>query len=249
MSHSSAHRCFSLAGRVALVTGSSTGLGKATARCLGLAGAKVAVNYAHAEPRAAAAVAELRAAGVTAELFQADVTSEDEIDAMVTAIEGALGPVDIVVVNATPAQPLKAIEDYDWDFYLWICSLTNFGVRLLRGLSRLICFPTSCALCQLRLRKNPKKNLASWVRLGRAVPSLGMYPRLLALLQAGRVRAKSSSKPEKPRRSAPLGLVRTSRSMKTGRPLRKWPGRPLASLQPRRQPVLRVPSQVVLLSV
>jgi 3-oxoacyl-[acyl-carrier protein] reductase len=117
MSHSSAHRCFSLAGRVALVTGSSTGLGKATARCLGLAGAKVAVNYAHAEPRAAAAVAELRAAGVTAELFQADVTSEDEIDAMVTAIEGALGPVDIVVVNATPAQPLKAIEDYDWDFY------------------------------------------------------------------------------------------------------------------------------------
>ena len=117
MSHSSAHRCFSLAGRVALVTGSSTGLGKATARCLGLAGAKVAVNYAHAEPRAAAAVAELRAAGVTAELFQADVTSEDEIDAMVTAIEGSLGPVDIVVVNATPAQPLKAIEDYDWDFY------------------------------------------------------------------------------------------------------------------------------------
>jgi len=117
MSHSSAHRCFSLAGRVALVTGSSTGLGKATARCLGLAGAKVAVNYAHAEPRAAAAVAELRAAGVTAELFQADVTSEEEIDAMFTAIEGALGPVDIVVVNATPAQPLKAIEDYDWDFY------------------------------------------------------------------------------------------------------------------------------------
>ena len=108
---------FSLAGRTALVTGSSTGLGKATARCLGLAGAKVAVNYAHAEPRAAAAVAELRAAGVTAELFQADVTSEDEIDAMVTAIEGSLGPVDIVVVNATPAQPLKAIEDYDWDFY------------------------------------------------------------------------------------------------------------------------------------
>jgi 3-oxoacyl-[acyl-carrier protein] reductase len=36
---------------------------------------------------------------------------------MVTAIEGSLGPVDIVVLNATPAQPLNPIEAYDWDFY------------------------------------------------------------------------------------------------------------------------------------
>jgi 3-oxoacyl-[acyl-carrier protein] reductase len=108
---------FSLVGRVALVTGSTTGLGKATAGCLGRAGAKVAVNYAHAAGRAAEAVAELRAEGVEAELFRADVTSEAEIDGMVTAIENSLGPVDIVVVNATPAQPLKPIEEYDWDFY------------------------------------------------------------------------------------------------------------------------------------
>jgi 3-oxoacyl-[acyl-carrier protein] reductase len=108
---------FSLAGRVALVTGSSTGLGKATAKCLGLAGAKVAVNYANARSRAEEAVAELRAAGITADLFQADVTSEPEIDRMFTAIEGSLGPVDIIVANATPAQPLKPIEEYDWAFY------------------------------------------------------------------------------------------------------------------------------------
>jgi 3-oxoacyl-[acyl-carrier protein] reductase len=108
---------FSLVGRVALVTGSSTGLGKATAKCLGLAGAKVAVNYANARPRAEEALAELRAAGVTAELFQADVTDEAEVDRMFTAVEGTLGPVDIVVANATPAQPLKPIEDYDWAFY------------------------------------------------------------------------------------------------------------------------------------
>ena len=109
--------CFSLAGRVALVTGSSTGLGKATAHCLGRAGAKVAVNYANARPRAEQTLDELRAAGVTAELFRADVTSEAEIDAMFTAIEASLGPVDIVVVNATPDQPHKPIEDYDWAFY------------------------------------------------------------------------------------------------------------------------------------
>jgi len=108
---------FSLAGRVALVTGSSTGLGKATARCLGRVGAKVAVNYANSVSRAEATLAELRAEGVEAELFRADVTNEAEIDRMITAIEGSLGPVDIVVVNATPAQPLKPIEEYDWDFY------------------------------------------------------------------------------------------------------------------------------------
>ena len=119
-------RPFSLAGRVALVTGSSTGLGRATAKCLGLAGAKVALNYANVRHRADEALAELRGAGITADLFQADVTSEAEIDRMVTAIEKSLGPVDVLVVNATPAQPQKPIEEYDWDFYQ---QMLDFFVR------------------------------------------------------------------------------------------------------------------------
>ena len=108
---------FSLAGRVAVVTGSTTGLGKATALCLGRSGAKVAINYAHSKTRAEETLAELRAAGIEADVFQADATSEAGIGAMVTAVEQTLGPVDIVVVNATPPQPLKPIEDYGWDFY------------------------------------------------------------------------------------------------------------------------------------
>ena len=117
MAHASPHSCFSLAGRVALVTGSSTGLGKATARCLGMAGAKVAVNFSSSRARADETLAELRDAGITAELFQADVTSETEVDAMFSAIEKSLGPVDVVVVNATPAPPLNSLEEYDWAFY------------------------------------------------------------------------------------------------------------------------------------
>jgi 3-oxoacyl-[acyl-carrier protein] reductase len=108
---------FSLVGRTALVTGSSTGLGKAMARCLGLAGASVAMNYANNTARAEAAHAELVADGITAMLCRADVTNEAEIDAMFSAVESSLGPVDIVVINATPPQPLKTIEEYDWAFH------------------------------------------------------------------------------------------------------------------------------------
>ena len=108
---------FSLAGRTALVTGSSTGLGKAVAACLGHAGAKVALNYANNQARGEAALAELRESGIEADLFRADVSDEAGVDQLFTAIEGSLGPVDIVVVNATPDQPHATIENYDWDFY------------------------------------------------------------------------------------------------------------------------------------
>jgi 3-oxoacyl-[acyl-carrier protein] reductase len=117
---------FSLSGRVALVTGSTAGLGRATAACLGRAGARVAINYARSRERAMDALAALRAEGVTAEGFQADVTREDSVDALVTDVERTLGPVDILVVNATPAQPFKLLEHSAWDEHQ---SLLEFFVK------------------------------------------------------------------------------------------------------------------------
>ena len=108
---------FSLARRVALVTGSSTGLGKAMAIALGKAGAKVALNYANNTVRAKKSFAEFQALGLTGALFKADVTSETDVAKMHRAITKQLGPVDIVVLNATCDQPQKPIEDYDWAFY------------------------------------------------------------------------------------------------------------------------------------
>lgn len=107
----------SLRGRTALVTGSSKGLGKAMAFALGAAGAKVAFNYKNGQPAAEAAFAEYRAAGLLGGLFRASAIDEREVAAMTAAVAAELGPIDILVVNATPDQPHRPIEQYDWAFY------------------------------------------------------------------------------------------------------------------------------------
>lgn len=128
---------FSLANRVALVTGSSTGLGKAIAFALGQAGARVAFNYANNRDRAEAAFAEYEATGATGTLIRADVTDPDEVQQLIELIEFDLGPVDILVPNATPAQPQKPIEAYEWAFYQ---TMLDFFVKSPYLLSR-ACLP------------------------------------------------------------------------------------------------------------
>jgi 3-oxoacyl-[acyl-carrier protein] reductase len=108
---------FSLKGRVALVTGSTTGLGKVMAAALGRAGARVAMNYQNNTARAEQAFAAFQAAGGEGMLVRGDVTSEADVARMTAEVAKTLGPVDILVLNATPAQPQKPIEEYDWAFY------------------------------------------------------------------------------------------------------------------------------------
>ena len=117
---------FSLEGHVAIVTGSSAGLGKVTARNLAAAGAKVAVNFANNRERAEESFAEFQQSGEEGMLVQADITSEADVDRMFNEIEANLGPVDIVVPNATPDQPLLPIEEYDWEFYQ---SMIDFFIK------------------------------------------------------------------------------------------------------------------------
>ncbi len=107
----------SLSGHVAIVTGNSTGLGKAIGLTLGRAGAKVPVNYAHNTQRAEATYAEYRAAGIETILVRADVTTEEGVRHLCDAVEAQLGDADILVPNATCDQPLRPIEQYDWALY------------------------------------------------------------------------------------------------------------------------------------
>jgi 3-oxoacyl-[acyl-carrier protein] reductase len=108
---------FSLCGHVAVVTGSSAGLGKAIALTLGKAGARVAVNYANNQARAEKTMGEFQQAGVEALLVRADVTNDEGVETLYRATEAKFGKPDILIVNATCDQPLLPIEQYDWDFH------------------------------------------------------------------------------------------------------------------------------------
>ncbi len=108
---------FSLEGRVALVTGSTTGLGKEMARALGQAGAKVAINYANSTDRAEATCREFDKEGLATQLFRASIIEPDEVQKLVEQVRDALGPIDIAVISATPEQPILPIEEYDWELY------------------------------------------------------------------------------------------------------------------------------------
>jgi 3-oxoacyl-[acyl-carrier protein] reductase len=108
---------FSLKGRVALITGATTGLGKATAFALARAGAGVAVNYYRDEARAERAYKELKQEALTVELLRADATTEEGVATLYERTMERLGPIDILVINATGDQPQKTIEDYTWHDY------------------------------------------------------------------------------------------------------------------------------------
>jgi glucose 1-dehydrogenase len=89
-----------LTGQKALVTGASSGIGRAVAVTLAAAGADVVVNYAAGEAKALAVCDEIRVAGGRAIAVKADVSSEAEVQAMFRRMFDEFGTIDILVNNA-----------------------------------------------------------------------------------------------------------------------------------------------------
>jgi 3-oxoacyl-[acyl-carrier protein] reductase len=103
---------------IALVTGASRGLGAAIAKGLGAAGWTVAVNFAHDDIGAGSVVDAITSAGGQAAAFKFDVTDKASVRHGIAEISRQLGPVDVIVNNATGPQPLIPIEDQTWDDHL-----------------------------------------------------------------------------------------------------------------------------------
>jgi 3-oxoacyl-[acyl-carrier protein] reductase len=97
----------SLQGKVALVTGSSRGIGAATAKLLARNGAAVAVNYFEHKDAADTVVKEIMDHGGKAIAIQADARDAGQVTAMVDRVTSEFGPIDILVLNAGMKVPFK----------------------------------------------------------------------------------------------------------------------------------------------
>src|SRR6202140_4878938 len=105
-----------LAGKIALVTGASRGIGRAITMALAKEGAAIAVNYRVSESEAKRVVEELNALGVKTMLAQANVSNGSETREMVQRVIKAWGRIDVMVNNAgiTRDKTLRKMTDEDW---------------------------------------------------------------------------------------------------------------------------------------
>ncbi|WP_318505525.1 enoyl-[acyl-carrier-protein] reductase FabL [Bacillus sp. T3] len=110
--------------KVALVTGSSRGIGKATALRLAKEGYDIVVNYARSKTAALEVAAEIEALGRKALVVRANVGDVDKIKAMFEHIDQEFGRLDVFVSNAASGvqRPLMELEESHWDWTLNINS-------------------------------------------------------------------------------------------------------------------------------
>lgn len=127
-----------LRGQVAIVTGASRGIGRATALALAAEGANVVVNYASSSTAAEEVVAKINSMGCEAVALQADVSQAEQVDSLLNAVTEKWGRVDILVNNAgiTRDTLLLRMKPEDWQA---VIDLNLTGVFLCtRAVSKLM---------------------------------------------------------------------------------------------------------------
>jgi 3-oxoacyl-[acyl-carrier protein] reductase len=112
-----------LQGQAALITGASSGIGRATAEAMARAGARVAVNYLKNEAGARETVQRIARAGGDAFAIRADVTRAAEVAAMVAAVRERWGRIDILVNNAGDLIARRMLGEMTEDYFDQIMAL------------------------------------------------------------------------------------------------------------------------------
>lgn len=120
----------SFAGRVVLVTGSGTGIGRAVAKEFGSSGAKVAVHYNQSADQALEVVNEIRAAGGEAIAFQADVSNSRDVSRLFDEVLRHFGRLDVLVNNAGSLIQRSPIEDMTEELWERVFSVNVTSVFL-----------------------------------------------------------------------------------------------------------------------
>ena len=119
----------SVAGKVAVVTGATSGIGEAIARMYAANGMKVVLAARRLE-KGEQIVKEIREAGGEAVFCQADVTSEEEIKKVMKTAVDTYGQLNVVVNNAGVGTALHPIHEYETDEFRRICNINYMGVFL-----------------------------------------------------------------------------------------------------------------------
>lgn len=168
-------------GKVALVTGSSRGIGAATASVLAEQGFRVVVNYRSSARQAEEVVAAISSAGHEALAIQADVTAAGDIARMVGDIERRWGGVDVLVHNALIPFAITSFADLTWEQLGGKLELELRAAFLLtkavvpgmisRGYGRLVFLSTG-------LSRHPREGM---ITLGTAKAALEQFIRFIAL--------------------------------------------------------------------
>lgn len=107
-------------GQIAMVTGSSTGIGAAIAQAFAASGAKVAVHYNRSEAEANSVAAAIEAAGGDVFLVQADVTIPEQVKRLVDQTMNRFGRIDVLINNAGALVERRAVHEVDDDLYNYI---------------------------------------------------------------------------------------------------------------------------------
>jgi gluconate 5-dehydrogenase len=107
---------FDIKGKIALITGSTHGLGMAMAKGLGQAGATIIVNGNSSQQKIDDAVAELKSEGINAIGYKFNVTDEKEVITAIQKIESEVGPIAILINNAGIIKRIPLIEMEVADF-------------------------------------------------------------------------------------------------------------------------------------